>query len=933
METKNNSLYLESVRGRWFRGYNATYVDPRGLSGGLAVWWDTSINFTVLSESQNVIHACIKGGEFDIPVFASFVYGPTDDNERWRVWDCIRKLAPDEGCAWVSIGDFNDIASRGEKWGGNPKSLYKIWKFQSLLFDCGFFDMGFQGQEFTWTNNQIGPHYIKERLDRVVCNQAFSDHFLKAQVFHLDPVGLDHCPVFLQLNYCDKRTSRVFKFEQGWIDHPDFFSKVADSWMDDVNPSVSSLDAFCEKLSRCRRMLSLWSKEAFPNSKKQIDSLTAELQVCMNGDFTEEKNAEVAAILSKIELAWDREEKYWEHRARVNWLRAGDQNTKFFHSTTVHRRKRNKILKLLDEDGLWHDKEDDIAGIFLNFYKHLFSSSSPGENEDILEFARSVITEDDNVLLSKPVNDSEVKEAAFQLGGMKAPGPDGFSGIFYHSSWDVIGKEVTAMVKDFFDLGTDLAAINGTNIVLVPKVEAASVNHFRPISLCNFSYKVISKIIVNRMKPLLPKCISPNQRTFVPGRLIQDNLMVAHEAFHHLKTKKSGRRYEMAIKVDMNKAYDRVEWSFVRKVLLKMGFCLKWVDNIMRCVSSVHYSLLLSGKKVGSFQPERGLRQGDPLSPYLFIIVADVLSNMVTSFAEVGEFEGIKLALTCPVLTHCFFADDALFFMKADLTNSINFKNMLDWYCAASGQAINLDKSCIFFSNNVPKELKDEICDCLGIVGSENLGKYLGLPVLWGRSKCEALNFVKERMVKKLQGWKQNVLSQASREILIKAVASAIPVYPMSCFKFPKKICNVFNSYLAKFWWGQQKDEGKIHWKSWESLIKSKQEGGMGFREFEAFNLALLAKQCWRIITNPDDFWVKMLKGLYFPNSVFLSAKKGSKASWGWSSLLEGRYLLKKGLAWKVGDGSSINIWMIVGCLICQILDWGVDLLLMIVLV
>lgn len=337
----------------------------------------------------------------------------------------------------------------------------------------------------------------------------------------------------------------------------------------------------------------------------------------------------------------------------------------------------------------------------------------------------------------------------------------------------------------------------------------------------------------------------------------------------------------------------------MRKVLLKLGFCDSWVDKIMKCLSSVHYNLLLSGKKVGSITPERSLRQGDPLSPYLFIIAADVLSNMMTTFVNINELEGIKLARNCPILSHCFFADDALFFLRASKDNCSLFRRMLDWYCTASGQAINLDKSCTFFSCNTPQEVKDEICECLGIEDTDNPGLYLGLPMIWARSKYDALNFVKEKMVKKVQGWKQSILSQAGREVLIKAVASAIPMYPMSCFKFPKKICDKFNSILANFWWGQQKDEGRIHWKSWEHLVKTKNEGGMGFRDFEKFNLALLAKQCWRMITCPEDFWVKLIKGIYFPHSDFLNVRKGGKASWAWSSLLEGRKLLLEGLCWR----------------------------------
>lgn len=232
--------------------------------------------------------------------------------------------------------------------------------------------------------------------------------------------------------------------------------------------------------------------------------------------------------------------------------------------------------------------------------------------------------------------------------------------------------------------------------------------------------------MVNRMSNILPKIVSHNQQAFVPGRHIQDNLFVAYEAFHFLNFKKRGRKYNLALKVDMNKAYDRLEWSFIEEVLLKLGFCSQWVERIMQCLSSVKYSILLSGKK-DSFWSERGLRQGDPLSPYLFIIVSYVLSNLVNRAAEEGSLKGIKMARHCPFLTHSFFADDALFFVKGDVNNCLKLKDNLDSYCCASGQFINLEKSCIFFSRNTPEGVKDRLCSILEVTIADHPGKYLGL--------------------------------------------------------------------------------------------------------------------------------------------------------------------------------------------------------------
>lgn len=214
-----------------------------------------------------------------------------------------------------------------------------------------------------------------------------------------------------------------------------------------------------------------------------------------------------------------------------------------------------------------------------------------------------------------------------------------------------------------------------------------------------------------------------------------------------------------------------------------------------------------------------------------------------------------------------------------------------------------------FFSANVGVEMSSNICSSLGINMAESPGKYLGLPVLWGRSKVEALGFVRDRVSSKVQGWKQELLSQAGREVLIKAVANAIPTYPMMCFLFPKKSCKDLDRIISNFWWGQKEHEGQIHWKSWKHLSNPKSRGGLGFKDFQSFNLALLAQTGWRILQHSDALWVRILKSFYFPHSSFLNAQKGPRASWAWSSILSGRDVLEKGLSWAVGDGCNIRFW------------------------
>ncbi|KAF7833093.1 reverse transcriptase [Senna tora] len=324
--------------------------------------------------------------------------------------------------------------------------------------------------------------------------------------------------------------------------------------------------------------------------------------------------------------------------------------------------------------------------------------------------------------------------------------------LLRRSSWDQVGDHLVKVVTEYFEQGVSLDAINSTNIVFVPKVDRPEkVGQFRPISLCNFSYKVVSK----------------------------DNIIIAHEVFHFLKNRRGGKRYDFALKTDMNKVYDRLEWDFLREVLMKFDFDIRWVNIIMGCVSSVSFNLLLSGKKVSKFRPGRGVRQGDPLSPYLFIIVAEVLSLMVSHHVKAGLLKGVKLARYGPVLSHCFFADDALFFMRACKEECVVLKGIIADYCLASGQEVNFDKSYIYFSNNTPDDVKEE----------RRVAKFirrLGINLLGAR-----------RMV---------------------------------------------------------------------------------------------------------------VSGLYFPEDGFMNARKGHRASWAWSSILEGRRIVLEGQCWRTGNGASVNV-------------------------
>jgi hypothetical protein len=371
-----------------------------------------------------------------------------------------------------------------------------------------------------------------------------------------------------------------------------------------------------------------------------------------------------------------------------------------------------------------------------------------------------------------------------------------------------------------------------------------------------------------------------------------------------MKTKRRGLEGYAAVKLDMSKAYDRVEWGFLEKMMRRLGFHDKWVRLIMLCITSVKYQFKVNGECTDMIYPQRGLRQGDPLSPYLFLLCAEGFSALLNRAEADGSLQGIKVCENAPSINHLLFADDSLVLMKASSASARTLQNILHLYEVCSGQVINFDKSSVMFSRNTSNAKRKEVLEELKISAEARTEKYLGLPVYVGRSRTKTFEYIKDRVWKRIQGWKERMLSKAGKDILIKACAQAIPTFAMSCFDLTQTLCEQMSTMICRFWWAQQDKENKLHWLSWEVLTKPKKEGGLGFRDLYGFNLAMLARQAWRMLTVPYSLCARVLKALYYPNTSILEAVPKAGISYSWHSILKGIELLKVGVVWRIGDGT-----------------------------
>ncbi|KAA3471031.1 reverse transcriptase [Gossypium australe] len=344
--------------------------------------------------------------------------------------------------------------------------------------------------------------------------------------------------------------------------------------------------------------------------------------------------------------------------------------------------------------------------------------------------------------------------------------------------WHIVGKEVVEYCLGILNGNKGVKEINTTDIVLIPKVSHPStLVNFRPISLCSVIYKIIAKSIANRLQDVIGNCIDEVQSAFVPGRLILDNVLLAYEILHTFRQKRTGKKGYMVVKLDMSIAHDKVEWDFVKEVMLNIGFARKWVDLIIKCITTASYTVITSERRGNCFQPTR------------------------------GQIRGAKVSRRGPEISYLLFTDDCIMFNEATEKGARIMKDILKEYESCSGQCVNFNKSTIFYNSNTSRENREAVSNMLGVRSTTSPEKYLGLPIVVGRRKKEVFQSILDKIDMRIDGWSTRILSQGGKEVFIKAVLQAIPTYAMSYFLIPRALCEMIESKLARYWW--QKGAGK----------------------------------------------------------------------------------------------------------------------------
>ncbi|GJW04780.1 RNA-directed DNA polymerase, eukaryota, reverse transcriptase zinc-binding domain protein [Tanacetum coccineum] len=776
IETQVSKKFVNQVGDNIFGNWNwvSNSVDSnRGCR--IMVGWDRNIvGANLISQTDQVMHFEVNFSHDHRKQFMSFVYAKNFERDRKPLWRNLSEhnmLVSNE--PWVVLGDFNVIMNTDECSNSFNIVDRDMDVFRRVLHSLELEDIVSYGMFYTWIQKRRNPEAgILKKLDRVLGNASFLSSYASCFAKFLPYMTSDHCPAIIVYPDVKGFKPRSFRFMNFLTDKPEFLPIVKDNWYSEVHGfHMFVLDKRLKNMKKYMRNMNRLNGNVFDKVKVLREELKR-VQNCLDKDpdYVHLREEEYVFCNAYKEAARD-EEMVLRQKTKIQWLKDGDQNSAYFHNSLKGRMFRSGIEVVYDSEG--HKYEGDyIASKFVDHFS--------------------------------PVLDDEIKFAMFSIEDDKAAGPDGYTSKFFKTAWNIVGGDVCAAVKEFFYSSKLLGEFNANLISLIPKLQTPlKITNYRPIACCNVVYKCISKVITNRLKEGLGSIVDSNQSAFIPGRQISDNIFLAQEFMHGYGCKGGAQR--CAFKVDIKKAYDTVNWEFLKIALQRFGFHSSMIKWIM-----IKRQIHLDSR----FRYHWGCSKLN--------------------------------------LTHLCFANDLLMLCHGDLIYASILQRALDEF-RDFGLYPSMAKSTVFYSN-VPDDVKEDIRLAMPFREGELPVRYLGVPLTSKMLSIADCKVLVEKVKKRIFDWRNKSLSFAGKLQLVASVLSSLHVYWASMFMLPVSICDSIDKLFKNFIWGKSESSSGIASVSWKDVCRPKNQGGLGLKSC-GHDWALLGECLWDMKVRDSFSW------------------------------------------------------------------------------
>nr|GEY62091.1 putative RNA-directed DNA polymerase, eukaryota, reverse transcriptase zinc-binding domain protein [Tanacetum cinerariifolium] len=747
------------------------------------------------------------------------VYAPQECKEKQSLWGYLHHVIGKWNEDVIIMGDFNEVHFKSDRFGGS---------------------------HFTWCHKSATK---MSKLDRFLVSESVLSVCPNINAITLERFLSDHRPILLKENYYDYGPT-PFRFFHHWLEMDGFKKFVEDTWKSSPSAGSNALSILMSKLRFLKKHIREWNKVNMVCRKNAKDQLKKELEGVDSIIDSAQGNEEVInirlGIIHQIQKCDSLDSMETAQKAKIKWAVEGDENSRFFHGIINKRRSIQSIRGVMVE-GTWIDNPVNVKKEFLDHFANRFSKPGTPTTSLLLDFPNQ-ISPYQRINLESEVTNVEIKKAV----------------------------DVYEAVRYFF-LHSDLPkGCNSSFITLILKIPDANlVKDFRPISLIGSIYKIIAKFLTNRLVGVLGGIINEVESAFIEDRQILDGPFILNDVISWYKRK---RKQTLIFKVDFEKAYDSVRWDFLDEVLSKFGFGEKWRKWIHCCLHSSKGSIIINGSPTDEFQFGKGLKQGDPLSPFLFLLIMETLHISFQMVVKARMFQGIKVG------------------------------------GLVSGLKINMSKSKIM-GIGVDSGRVSSAAFKLGCLVLKTSFLYLGSYVGGEMHQLQFWDDIVDHVRRRLSKWKMKMLSIGGRLTLVKSVLGSMPIFHMSMFKVPTGTLRTLESIRGKFFNGHEISIKKASWVQWNKVLAPKVNGGLGVSSLYALNRGLMFKWVWRFLSHDFTLWTRVIKAIHGDDGNIDGVPRNGVNSC-WTNIInEIKVLAKKGInlmtfmRMKLGNKVSTLFW------------------------
>ncbi|GJU55846.1 RNA-directed DNA polymerase, eukaryota [Tanacetum coccineum] len=661
----------------------------------------------------------------------------------------------------------------------------------------------------------------------------------------------DHRPILLRESHFDYGPT-PFRFFHSWFEMEGFNKLVEDAWNEAPVDESNAMSNMMKKLKYLKQKIRDWNKGNMKSSKNIKAKLKDDLKAVDDIIDNGEGNDEVVKLrMDVLKSIQDIDKIQSLDAAQKAKIKWSIEGDEnsSFYHGVLNKKRSQLNIRGILVDGTWVDNPQRVKNEFLHHFSKRFDKPAANRASLVMNFSK-ILSCDQQVELELEVSKDEVKRAVWDCGTDKAPGPDGFTFGFYRRFWKVIENDVFDAVNHFFTYGDIPKGCNSSFIALIPKIPDANV---------------------------------------------------------------SKKKQSLIFKVDFEKAYDSVRWDFLDEVLKKFGFGDKWCTWIQSCLRSSRGSIIINGSPTAEFQFHKGLKQGDPLSPFLFILIMESLHLSFQRVVDARMFKGITLSSSL-MLSHMFYADDVIFVGQWCDDNINTLVQVLECFFHASGLHINMNKSKLM-GVLVDDEKVKQAASKLGCLILKPPFSYLGSKVGGSMHRIQAWNEVVDRVYARLSKWKMKTLSIGGRLTLLKSVLGSMPIYHMSIFRVPMSVLRRLESIRSHFFNGHDPNSKRTSWVKWKNVLASKEKGGLGVSSLYALNRGLMFKWVWRFFTQNTSLWSRVIKAIHGEDGKVGKQVKSAFPSYWMDIVHEINVLKNQGInllncmQMKLGNGDKTAFW------------------------